>query len=374
MGMELTVALGKRSYPVFLDDTREFPDALGEMFGGRAFAIVTNTTLAGLYDDKLTAWEGRLGCGRIVIADGEQYKNLDTWQGVLDSLLDAQLDRTAVIIAFGGGVVGDIAGFAAACFLRGVDCVQVPTTLLAMVDSSIGGKTGVDHPGGKNRIGAFHQPRMVWVDTRYLSTLPDREFRAGYGEVFKYAFIGGSDSFFFIVRNHHRILSREPQYLLEAIERSIRIKAAVVSGDEHEKSGKRALLNFGHTFAHALETYYEYRHVLHGEAVLWGIACAVELGKRAGTIPVSSLRDYETIAALLPHIPLPSRPQARRLYELMRADKKVLSGKIRFVLPAGPGEAVITDDVKIADVTASIEAVTGMTDVSGSAGIDNGKT
>jgi 3-dehydroquinate synthase len=342
--MKLDVNLGSRSYPVFVDDNGNLPDILANTFPNRRFALVTNTTLSRLYDGILSNWKARLDFLKIEIEDGERYKNLETWGKVLDSLLLSGLDRSVVIIAFGGGVVGDITGFAAACFLRGVDYVQVPTTLLAMVDSSVGGKTGIDHHSGKNRIGAFHQPRMVWISTSFLKTLPERDFLSGYGEVFKYAFIGGRNMFSFILENHEKIIGREPGFLLQAITNSIRIKAEVVSDDEHEKTGRRALLNFGHTFAHALETFFNYEHVLHGEAVLWGIACAIEMGKRVKTIPDSSLREYDRIMQLLPRVNLPAKPDAERLCELMLSDKKTSNGRIRFVLPASPGEAVICDD------------------------------
>jgi 3-dehydroquinate synthase len=223
-----------------------------------------------------------------------------------------------------------------------------------MVDSSVGGKTGVDHSSGKNRIGAFHQPRMVWINTGFLDTLPQREFLAGYGEVFKYAFIGGREMFSFIRQNSERIIRREPGPLLKSIEMSVRIKTAIVSDDEHEISGRRALLNFGHTFAHALEACLNYEDVLHGEAVLWGIACAIDLGKRTGTIPESCSSDYDSLLQLLPRIKLPSLPSATRLCEFMLFDKKVSAGRIRFVLPSTPGESVMRDDIGEGDLLASI--------------------
>jgi 3-dehydroquinate synthase len=355
--MEITVSLGKRSYPVFINDKRPLPGLCKELFPSRPFACVTNTTIAGLYKNRLAQWNDELGPVMHIIEDGEQHKNIDTWQNILDTLLNSSLDRRAVIIAFGGGVVGDIAGFAAAAFLRGVDYVQVPTTLLAMVDSSVGGKTAVDHQSGKNRIGAFHQPRMVYIDTAFLDTLEKREFIAGYAEVFKYAFIGGSDMFSFIDKNHEKILSKDSKLLLEAIERSIRIKAGIVSEDETEVSGRRSLLNFGHTFAHALETYYNYEKLLHGEAVWWGMGCACDLGKRAGTIPQQSQGACDSLCAKLLPMQLPSKPSAEKLYAGMFTDKKVQGGKIRFVLPAAPGESVLRDDIGESDVLATLEAM-----------------
>ena len=353
--MEITVNLGERSYPVYLNNSRPVTEQLLALFPARSFALVTNTTIAVLYDKELAQWENVLGLVRHTIADGEQYKTLDTWCEILDTLLQSSLDRRAVLIAFGGGVVGDIAGFAASAFLRGIDYVQVPTTLLAMVDSSVGGKTGVDHASGKNRIGAFYQPRMVWVNTRYLDTLEEREYIAGYAEVFKYAFIGGSDMFSFIDNNHEKILFRDTAVLLEAIERSIKIKAAVVADDERESSGKRALLNFGHTFAHALETYFNYEALLHGEAVLWGMACAIDLGMRTGTIAQKDSAAYESLRAKLIQVTLPEKPNINKLYAGMFTDKKVQEGKVRFVLPLAPGESVIRNDIGERDVLATLE-------------------
>jgi 3-dehydroquinate synthase len=328
-----------------------------ELFGKRRFAIVTNTTIAKLYQKKFDQWKIELNCLLYTIPDGEQYKTIDTWKGILDFLLENRFERSSVLIALGGGVVGDIAGFAAASFLRGIAYIQVPTTLLAMVDSSIGGKTAVDHPMGKNLIGAFHQPSMTLVDTDFLETLPPREFLSGYAELFKYAFIGGSDTFNFISEENMRMLEHNPASLLDGIRRSIEIKAGVVSEDEFETKGLRALLNFGHTFAHSIERFFNFEQVLHGEAVIWGIRCACLLGERIGTIPADAVHAYKSILSHLPVPPLPSLPEPAKLYSYMFSDKKVLSGKINFVVPTSPGTSIVKKDIEQNDVMAVLEEI-----------------
>jgi 3-dehydroquinate synthase len=346
--MKLTVNLGQRSYPVHIghDCYEDLPQKLSDLLGERRYALVTNTTIARIHSAHISHWKGKLDITEIVIPDGETYKSIETWSKILDKLLDAHLDRSAVLIAFGGGVVGDLTGFAAASFLRGVDYIQIPTTLLAMVDSSVGGKTGVNHAIGKNLIGAFHQPRMVWVDTQYLDSLPEREFISGYGEIFKYAFIGGRDMFDFVNSTHDDFIKRTEASVIEAISRSIQIKASIVEQDEREsESGKRALLNFGHTFAHSLEHYYGYKNILHGEAVFWGIACACELGKRIGTIPQKIRPEYDEILNKLIYPQLPGKPETGALVRGMQSDKKARKGKIRFILPAKPGMSVVQDGI-----------------------------
>lgn len=339
---KIMVNLGQRSYPVFLGDAGPgaFAAKMKELYAGRGVALVTNRTVASLYREQVEAWKRELGAVVHELADGEQYKTIASWSQILDTLLHARLDRRAVLVAFGGGVVGDMGGFAAAAFLRGIDSVQVPTTLLAMVDSSVGGKTGVNHPCGKNLIGAFHQPRMVWADMGYVRTLPPRQYLCGYGELFKCAFIGGPQMFTFIESCHERLARGESGALREGVERSIRIKAHVVASDERE-TGQRALLNFGHTFAHALEHFFGYEGVLHGEAVLWGICCALDLGIRIGTV---SPTDAQRYAALLDRVqlpPLPREPDPQSLYEAMFSDKKTSGGALRFVLPTSPGSAQV---------------------------------
>ncbi|MFW5959698.1 MAG: 3-dehydroquinate synthase, partial [Chitinivibrionales bacterium] len=266
--MIISLRLGRDSYDVMLDEEAELTEIIEERFSDRGVVIVTNPTLRSLYAERFETWKAGFNPLVIEIPDGEEYKNLDTWRGILDEMLHAGFDRRCVVVTFGGGVVGDVGGFAASSFLRGVDYIQIPTTLLAMVDSSVGGKTGVNHARGKNLIGSFYQPKLVYADISFLDTLPEREFLSGYGEVFKYGFIGGRDTFDFICSNHDSIVKKRDRGVLqEAVERSIRIKADIVSMDEREK-GVRALLNFGHTFGHSLEKYFKYKGILHGEGVL----------------------------------------------------------------------------------------------------------
>ncbi|HUI91352.1 MAG TPA: 3-dehydroquinate synthase [Chitinivibrionales bacterium] len=359
--MEITVHLGPRSYPIVLDHGafNDFPARVKKLFPDSRFALVTNVTLARLYRPVISSWKKKLSCEALAIPDGEKYKTVATWQSVLDFLLKSRLDRKSVVIALGGGVVGDVAGFAAASFLRGVAYVQVPTTLLAMVDSSVGGKTAVDHALGKNLIGAFHQPSLVWLDTAFLTTLPCREFLAGYAELFKYAFIGGREMFAFVLNNHEKMIAGDTQALFSGIKRSLEIKAAVVESDEKEVSGRRALLNFGHTFAHAIERFYHFRTVLHGEAVFAGMRCACDLGMRFGSIPAPSRGPYSSLLSKLPTIRLPSTPDAGGLYRAMFTDKKMSGGKLVFVLPRKPGVSALYRGVPEKLVLETLRGVLG---------------
>jgi 3-dehydroquinate synthase len=345
--MELTVNLGPRTYPIVLDRgiAPALPARLRRQFPKSTFGLVTNTTLASLYAELIAHWERELGLTVHRMPDGERYKTLDTWGAIFDTFLPAKFERSSVIIALGGGVVGDVAGFAAATLLRGIACVQVPTTLLAMVDSSVGGKTAVDHAAGKNLIGAFHQPSLVWIDTAFLESLPSREFAAGCAELFKYAFIGGAEHFELIATHGRDMLGGRPNTLLEGIRRGIAVKAGVVERDEHETKGERMLLNFGHTFAHALEKYFGFGKLLHGEAVWWGMACACELGKRLGTISPDDAARYDDLTGSFPRPMLPSIPPAGELVAAMRFDKKVSGGAPAFVVPASPGFSVVKTDV-----------------------------
>ena len=357
--MQLTVNLGERSYPIMLENggAATLPQVLREMFPKSRFALVTNTSVAALYRDLVVSWTSALDCVVHEMPDGEEFKTIGNWSAILDTLLAAKLERSSIVIALGGGVVGDVAGFAAATFLRGVGIVQVPTTLLAMVDSSVGGKTAVDHPLGKNLIGAFHQPKMVLVDTAFLSTLPDRQFMSGYAELFKNAFIGGREVFDFINDNHDAMVKKNHGVLLEGIHRSVAVKAVVVERDEHETSGLRALLNFGHTFAHALERYFGFRDVLHGEAVWWGMHCAIVCAGKTGLIANDVAPLYAAMRQRMPVPDLPETPDTRRLYDMMFTDKKVSGGALRLVLPTVPGTAVVRGDVPDRAVLASIETM-----------------
>jgi 3-dehydroquinate synthase len=361
--MEITVNLEDRSYPVILEHNASdsFPIHLRKRFPKSRFALVTNTTLAITYKEILVEWEKELSMVKFVLPDGEQYKNVETWNSVIDFLIKSGLDRKSVVCAFGGGVVGDIAGFAASSFLRGVSFVQIPTTLLAMVDSSVGGKTGVNHSLGKNLIGAFHQPSLVWLDTGFLSTLPARDFTAGYAELFKYAFIGGQEMFDFVVHHHEVMYQKDMNALTEGIRRSLEIKARIVEADEHEERGTRAFLNFGHTFAHALERFYNFDKVLHGEAVLFGLKCACDLGKRVGSIPAAFWPNYEEIIGKCPVAALPetsaSRPGAEALYTAMFTDKKMIGGQLAFVLPTTPGSSILSLEVPKHAVIETLESI-----------------
>jgi len=287
----------------------------------------------------------------IEIPDGESHKTIETWCGVLDRMLGARLDRRSAVLALGGGVVGDVAGFAAATYQRGIDFVQIPTTLLSQVDSSVGGKTGVNHPLGKNQIGAFYQPRLVVIDTATLSTLPDRELRAGLAEVIKYGLIRDRAFFEWLEANMRSLLARDPEALAHAIEVSCRHKAEVVANDETEQ-GERALLNFGHTFGHAIEAGLGYGEWLHGEAIAAGMVSAARLSARLGWIEAS---DVDRIVAVLAAagLPIVSPPLgADRYLELMSRDKKVVAGSLRLILLKSIGEAVMTAEVPLADLRA----------------------
>jgi 3-dehydroquinate synthase len=356
---KLTVELGDRTYPILIGaGLLSQPEVVGPLVGPRDVAIVSNTIVAPLYLDTLRDALGREAPRRVVevvLPDGEVHKSLDTISRILDVLVTNRLGRDATVIALGGGVVGDMAGFAAACYQRGVDFVQVPTTLLAQVDSSVGGKTGVNHAGGKNLIGAFHQPRAVITDTATLSTLPDRELRAGLAEIIKSALICDERFVAWLEDNVERVLARDPGALAHAIRRSCEIKAAIVGRDEREQ-GDRALLNLGHTFAHAIETATGYSSWLHGEAVGAGLLMAATMSQRAGWIDAAQVA---RIARLLERAGLPTAareiPGATAL-DLMRMDKKVKAGKMRFVLLKGIGHAIVTGDYPETALQATLEA------------------
>ena len=292
----------------------------------------------------------------IILPDGERHKNLTTVMRIYDALIRAAADRATCLIALGGGIVGDITGFAAATFLRGVPVVQVPTTLLAQVDSAIGGKTGVNHPLGKNLIGAYHQPLAVLVDPLVLGTLPRREFRAGLYEAIKYGIIASRDMFERIADNLPKLFARDPEALVPVIADSCRIKADVVGKDERE-AGPRRALNFGHTSAHALEAVTKYRRFRHGEAVAYGMLVAAELGVRRQTFANT---DREALAALIAKMgPLPpvGDLSAGELVRTMARDKKVVAGKLHFVLPAGIGSTVVATDVTDEELTQALGAI-----------------
>ncbi len=351
----LTVDVGHARYPIAIG-----PDLLArrDFFerhvpGGEAL-IVSNVTVAPLYLDRLRAGLAGRRVAECILADGEQHKTLATAALVFDALVENRMHRDATIFALGGGVVGDIAGFAAACYQRGIACAQIPTTLLAQVDSSVGGKTGVNHPGGKNLIGAFHQPRVVAADTDTLATLPDRELRAGLAEVIKYGCIRDPGLFAWLEDHVAQLLARDAAALTHAIRRSCEIKADVVARDEREQN-VRAALNFGHTFGHAIEAATGYTRYLHGEAVALGMLIATDLSARLGLIGsevTRRLRDLLSAAGLPTSAPRIGRATA---LGLMQMDKKVQAGAVRLVLLERLGVAKVTADYAAAALTATLE-------------------
>ena len=350
---ELKIDLGARSYPIYIGDgLLSRSDLFGRHIGSGALAIVTNTTVAPLYLERLKLALSARRVLDVVLPDGEQFKTLATVERVLDALATARFNRDSAVLALGGGVVGDMAGFAASCYQRGIAFLQVPTTLLAQVDSSVGGKTGVNHPAGKNLIGAFYQPVCVIADTATLGTLPERELRAGIAEVIKHGMLGDAHFFAWIESNIERLLARDREALAFAIRRSCEIKAGIVGIDERE-SGPRAILNLGHTFGHAIEAATAYRGWLHGEAVGAGLVMASDLSQRLGWIDQSELR---RVQALLQKAGLTrSAPQigAKKALEFMGMDKKVRDDRIRLVLLKPLGAAVLAADYP-ADVLRSV--------------------
>jgi 3-dehydroquinate synthase len=342
----LRVDLGERSYPIHVGaDIIGSPEFYAPHIAGGQVLIVSNETIAPLYLRQVERALDGFRVERVELPDGEEYKNLEVWNRIMDGLVGHRFSRDCTLVALGGGVVGDMAGFAAACYQRGVALIQVPTTLLAQVDSSVGGKTGVNHALGKNMIGAFHQPVCVLADTRTLDTLPDRELSAGIAEVIKYGLIRDPAFFSWLEANMSALRARDKDALAYAIERSCQNKAEVVAADERE-AGQRALLNLGHTFGHAIETGVGYGAWLHGEAVGAGMCMAADLSFRLGWLDEDSL---ERSRALIAAADLPLDPPAEigpdRFRELMAVDKKVLDGRLRLVLLKAIGKALVTAEV-----------------------------
>ena len=351
------VELGERSYPIVIGaGLLTAPEPWSGLVRAPQILIVTNDTVAPLYEAPLRAALGDRRIETLRLPDGEQHKTLATVARIWDRLMEARYGRDCALVALGGGVIGDMAGFAAACYQRGVDYLQVPSTLLAQVDSSVGGKTAVNHPKGKNMIGAFHQPRLVLADTDTLATLPDRELRAGLAEVIKYGLIADGAFFGWLEDNIEALLAREPRALAHAIRVSCETKARIVAADERE-AGRRALLNLGHTFGHAIETATGYGRWLHGEAVGAGMVMAADLSSRIGWLPDSAAR---RAAALIAAAGLPTRPpeslDPQRFLSLMAMDKKVRDGRLRLVLLREIGAAEVTADVDEADLRATLTA------------------
>jgi 3-dehydroquinate synthase len=352
----LTVALDDRSYPIYIGSGLLHQAALVQAAVGNGdVLLVSNVTVAPLHGDALRSALAGHRVVEVLLPDGEQHKSLATSSRVFDVLVANRMARDSVIVALGGGVVGDLAGFVAACYQRGVDFVQVPTTLVAQVDSSVGGKTAVNHPGAKNMIGAFHQPRAVVADTDVLATLPDRELRAGLAEVIKYGLICDARFFGWLEQNMPKLLARDPAALAHAIFRSCEIKADFVARDEREQ-GERALLNLGHTFGHAIEAATGYVEWLHGEAVGAGMLVAADLSHRLGML---GRDDVQRIEALLHAAGLRTQPPrigAAKAAGYMSADKKVQAGRVRLVLMQGLGSSRLVADYDDAALQAALQA------------------
>lgn len=357
----LNVELADRGYEILIGGNLiDRGDLIKACLRTPRVALVSNTTVAPLYRDRLEQVLTKVGVGitPIILPDGEAHKTWESLNVIFDSLLAARCDRTTTIIALGGGVVGDLAGFAAASYQRGVPFIQIPTTLLAQVDSSVGGKTGINHPRGKNMIGAFWQPRLVLADTDTLKTLPERELAAGMAEVIKYGLIRDLPFLEWLEANIDGLMARDGELLARAIKRSCANKAEVVAADEFEtaKEGGRALLNLGHTFGHAIETGVGYGEWLHGEAVAAGMVMAAELSHRLGWIGRS---DVDRVVKLLQRAKLPVHGPplgSERYLELMAHDKKVIAGSLRLVLLKQIGQAVTSADAAREEIAAAIDA------------------
>ena len=352
----LQLDLGERAYPIYIGEgLLGRRDLLVPNLQGHKVLVVSNETIAPLYmDSVLDALSGfEVHC--LVIRDGEAFKTLATLSQILDAAMSHRLARDSALIALGGGVVGDVTGFAASCFQRGIRYIQIPTTLLAQVDSSVGGKTAVNHAAGKNMIGAFHQPACVIADIDTLRTLPDRELAAGLAEVVKYGLISDPDFFEWIERNVNSLRARDPQALSYAIEQSCRNKSILVSEDERE-TGARALLNLGHTFAHAIEAGLGYGQWLHGEAVAAGICMAAHMSVRLGWMDEADRARTQNLLTLL-KLPIcaPAAVSAQRMFELMGVDKKVRAGRLRLILPRAIGSCLLSDDFDHAALTATLQ-------------------
>lgn len=356
MHARLNVALEERSYPIFIgQDLLNQPELWVSYIRGQQVMVVTNETVAPLYLDTVLQGLKDFQTDTVVLPDGEAHKNLETLESIFDGLLNKKHNRTTTLVALGGGVIGDMTGFAAACYQRGVDFIQIPTTLLSQVDSSVGGKTGVNHPAGKNMIGAFHQPQCVVIDTDTLNTLPDKELSAGLAEVIKYGLILDEDFLLWLEANMGKLHQRIPGILIKAIYRSCEIKANVVAEDEKE-AGIRALLNLGHTFGHAIETFAGYGGWLHGEAVAVGTMLAAKLSEAEGWI---SAKDVTRVASVLSLAKLPLTPPQNMskddFLNLMAVDKKVINGQLRLILLKSIGNAVVTADFNTSNLVKMLE-------------------
>ncbi len=345
MEKTLHLNLGARSYPIHIGAALlSRPELCAANIDSKQLMIVTNETIAPLYLKKVRTLLSDYQLEEVILPDGEQYKTLDSLNLIFDALLKKRFNRSCCLVALGGGVIGDITGFAAASYQRGVDFIQIPTTLLAQVDSSVGGKTGVNHPLGKNMIGAFHQPRCVLADTQTLATLDDRQLSAGIAEVIKYGLIQDEAFFAWLEKNMPLLLARDTEALIYAIEKSCQCKADTVAADERE-SGVRALLNFGHTFGHAIETGMGYGNWLHGEAVATGMLMATDLSARQGWIDTQAVSRVRELLkeARLP-VEAPAAINREKFLDLMSVDKKAVDGGLRFILLDRIGKAQLRSD------------------------------
>ena len=340
----LNVELADKSYPIYIgSDLLSSKSLLSDHIQGKQVMVVTNTTIAPLYLEKLKDALSDFNVESVILPDGEEFKTLETLNKVFDALLKAKFDRSSTLIALGGGVVGDITGFAAASYQRGVNFIQVPTSLLSQVDSSVGGKTGVNHELGKNMIGAFYQPKAVIIDVDTLDTLSDQEYSAGMAEVIKYGLLGNADFFSMLETNIESIMARNKDLIIEIIFNSCQDKASIVALDEFER-GKRALLNLGHTFGHGIENAFGYGNYLHGEAVSIGMVMAAKLSMDEGHLSNEDAIRVESILskANLP-IAIKKSIGSETLIEAMSLDKKSIDGKIRLVLLKALGDSYLTD-------------------------------
>ncbi len=351
---ELMVDLGDRSYPIYIGRSVLKSEKAAQYLDHKQILLVTNETIYGLYSELIAELVPNSE-QVLILKDGETYKNQDSLFEILTRLLELQFTRQARLIAFGGGVIGDLVGFAASIYQRGIDFVQIPTTLLAQVDSSVGGKTAINHPLGKNMIGAFHQPIAVLIDPTLLETLPEREYASGLAEVIKYGFIQDEPFLNWIEESSAKILALESDVVGEMIYRSCDAKREIVRLDERE-SGVRATLNLGHTFGHALEQAYRYQGLLHGEAVSIGIVMASYLSWQIGLLSES---DFKRVESLLSRLNLPIRSEKffepEALLSAMRLDKKNSDKKIRLVLLRALGEAYITDQIAESEIIKALE-------------------
>ncbi len=351
----LKVNLGERSYPIYIGhNLLSNPEIFADHIRGTQVMVVSNEHVAGYYLEKLLQGLRDFEVDQIILPDGERYKNIDVWSRIFDALLEHGHTRNTTLVALGGGVIGDMTGFAAACYQRGVDFIQVPTTLLSQVDSSVGGKTGVNHPKGKNMIGAFYQPRCVIADTDTLETLDERQFSSGMAEIIKAGLIRDKAFFAWLEDNMEDLLAKDQALLAEAIEQACAIKADVVAQDEREQ-GLRAILNYGHTFGHAIEQALGYVKWLHGEAVAVGMVLAANVSAELGWIDKNAVSRIENIliAAKLP-IYLPTEVKYTKLLAGMSRDKKNIHGQLRLVLLRALGKAELTDAVSLQEVEAML--------------------